>query len=90
VCGLYDGFMGRVSGLESLWRLWRRANSAMVGEEEGVVVSCLSYDLLPVEKHSHSLSIECGRSGSERERLVARLAQGPSCRSMDGIVKIRG
>jgi hypothetical protein len=37
VCGLYDDFNGRVSGLESLWRLWRRANSAMVGRE-GVVV----------------------------------------------------
>ena len=35
---LYDAFVvGRVSGLESLWRLWRRANSAMVGRE-GVVV----------------------------------------------------
>lgn len=34
---LYDDFMGRVSGLESLWRLRRRANSAMLGEE-GVVV----------------------------------------------------
>lgn len=58
------------------------------GGQRGSRGNCLSYDLLPLEKHS--LSIECGRSGSERERLVARLAQGPSCRSMDGIVKIRG
>lgn len=49
--------------------------------------NCLSYDLLPLEKHSLS-PIQCGRSGSERE-ACGTARSGPVV-SIDGtVVKTR-
>ena len=81
VCGWY-AFVSRVSGLESLWRLWRRANSAMAGRGGRVVIVYRTTCWLPLEKHSLSPSIASGQGLSDK--LAARLVQGPL--SICGIV----
>jgi hypothetical protein len=69
VCGWYD-FTGRVSGLESLWRLWRRANSAMAGRG-GVVVIVYRTTCCP------SRNIRCLPSNAGGQGLSGTARSGP-------------